>query len=211
MPPIYMALGAAVLWGIYYVVTAKVVPNFPPHLILFVDSIIVAVLAALSLYFWPVETSVYKSVFGPNFKMLAMVGVISFAASFMIIASLGGMNATMAALIEISYPIFIIAFAWLLFGENHLSIPTAVGGVLILAGVAVISIYGESEEHAAEAALEKPAIVALGVSMPQASEIVVGIPAPHVANATAALKVKVPADLVALHPTGSMLEVTQAA
>ncbi|MGA2053413.1 MAG: EamA family transporter, partial [Opitutales bacterium] len=47
-------------------------------------------------------------------------------------------NATLASLIEISYPFFVALFAWLLFRDVQLSWATALGGLLILAGIAII-------------------------------------------------------------------------
>ena len=51
-------------------------------------------------------------------------------------------NPTLASLIEISYPIFVVVFAWLFFREMQLNAMTLFGGLLVLAGVSVI-ILGE--------------------------------------------------------------------
>ena len=47
-------------------------------------------------------------------------------------------NATLASLIEISYPVFVALFAWLLFRQVHLNASVLVGALLVFAGVAVI-------------------------------------------------------------------------
>jgi drug/metabolite transporter (DMT)-like permease len=51
-------------------------------------------------------------------------------------------NPTLASLIEISYPLFVVVFAWLFFREMQLNPMTICGGLLVIAGVAVI-ILGE--------------------------------------------------------------------
>lgn len=50
-----------------------------------------------------------------------------------------GKNATMAAMIEASYPIFVALSAWLFFNQIHLSWVAMVGGLLILAGVSLVA------------------------------------------------------------------------
>jgi drug/metabolite transporter (DMT)-like permease len=52
--------------------------------------------------------------------------------------AIGEKNATLASLIEISYPFFVAVFAWLFFRETQFTWPTVFGGVLILSGVAVV-------------------------------------------------------------------------
>ena len=61
-------------------------------------------------------------------------------AEFGIGYSIQGKNATLAGLIEISYPLFIALFAYFLFGEMQIGVASALGGVLIFAGVALIYI-----------------------------------------------------------------------
>jgi drug/metabolite transporter (DMT)-like permease len=51
-------------------------------------------------------------------------------------------NPTLASLIEISYPFFVVLFTWVFFRQCQLNLSTMIGGLLILAGVFVI-ILGE--------------------------------------------------------------------
>ena len=55
---------------------------------------------------------------------------------------MGAKNPTLVSLIEISYPLFVVLFTWIFFREMQLNPVTCVGGLLVLAGVAVI-IMGE--------------------------------------------------------------------
>lgn len=50
-------------------------------------------------------------------------------------------NATSVSLIEISYPLFVALFSWIVFGQNHLTLSTLAGGALILSGVTVIYAF----------------------------------------------------------------------
>jgi drug/metabolite transporter (DMT)-like permease len=52
--------------------------------------------------------------------------------------SIASKNATLASLIEISYPVFVAVFAYLLFREIHVNPSVIIGGLLVFAGVAMI-------------------------------------------------------------------------
>ncbi len=63
--------------------------------------------------------------------------------AYLTYAAMGAKNPTLVALIEISYPIFVVLFAWLFFREMQLNPMTFGGGLLVLAGIAVIIIGGK--------------------------------------------------------------------
>lgn len=73
----------------------------------------------------------------PRLAILAII-VTSAAGALLLIASIAGKNATLAALIEISYPVFVVLFAWILFGEYHLTPRVMLGAGLIITGVLLI-------------------------------------------------------------------------
>ncbi len=52
-------------------------------------------------------------------------------------------NASLAGLIEISYPIFTALFAYVLFKESQLDTATMIGGVLIFSGVVTIYLFSK--------------------------------------------------------------------
>ena len=54
--------------------------------------------------------------------------------------SIGGKNATLASLIEISYPAFVALFAFLLYREVHFNASVLLGAALVFAGVALIIV-----------------------------------------------------------------------
>ena len=62
--------------------------------------------------------------------------------AYLTYAAMGAKNPTLVALIEISYPIFVVCFAWLFFREMQLTPMTFCGGLLVLSGVGVIVIGG---------------------------------------------------------------------
>jgi drug/metabolite transporter (DMT)-like permease len=62
--------------------------------------------------------------------------------AFLTYAAMSAKNPTLASLIEISYPLFVVLFAWLFFREMELNTMTICGGLLVIVGVTVI-ILGE--------------------------------------------------------------------
>ena len=67
---------------------------------------------------------------------------VSALGAYLTYAAMGAKNPTLVSLIEISYPLFVVLFTWIFFREMQLNPVTCVGGLLVLAGVAVI-IMGE--------------------------------------------------------------------
>ncbi len=141
MIPWYVAaFGAAVVWGIHYPLIEFALKR-------------VSLLTVLLLTALPVLLLVpfYGQVLLADARALAQLGagerwtVLSVAlssllATVLLFLSIDGKNATMAGLIEISYPIFIVLFTWLLFREMHLTWTSALGGLLIMAGAAVVIV-----------------------------------------------------------------------
>jgi len=62
-------------------------------------------------------------------------------ADVFIALSITNKNATLAGLVEISYPIFIALFAYLLFKQTQLNTATIIGGILIFTGVFIIYFF----------------------------------------------------------------------
>jgi drug/metabolite transporter (DMT)-like permease len=137
------AIIAAILWGLDYALTEKVL-----------HSIRFPVLLGIELFFGfltmvgiAIFTGSYKAdwagVFSSNRTLLFVVAiVVAFnVANTFIVLSIGDKNATLSGLIEISYPLFIALITWLVFKENNLSVGTVVGGLFILTGVSLIYFF----------------------------------------------------------------------
>ncbi len=64
-------------------------------------------------------------------------------AELFIAFSITNKNATLSGLIEISYPIFIAIFSYLLFRENQINTATIAGGILIFLGIFIIFTFNK--------------------------------------------------------------------
>ncbi len=137
----WLALMAAVLWGLGYTINQATLKYFSAYELLFFESLVVFI--SFATYFW------WKSDFSSfilklsNWKLLGMIvssSMIYVLASILILMSIKSSNASLAAIIESSYPVFTVLFAFLFFGELQLSWSALLGFVLILSGIVIIKI-----------------------------------------------------------------------
>jgi drug/metabolite transporter (DMT)-like permease len=134
------AIIAAILWGVDYALTEKAlqVVRFPMLLSIELFFGFLTMLG-IEIYSGSYKTD-WVGLFSSN-RTVALVVAIVVAfniANMFIVLSIGQKNATLSGLIEISYPLFIALFSWLLFRENNLSVKAIVGGIFVLAGVSLI-------------------------------------------------------------------------
>lgn len=140
--PWYLAaIGAALIWGIHYPLIDYALKR--------VSLVTVLVLTALPIiaatpFFFTRIVSDYHTVLAMHWTervpVLALA-ITSLLATVLLFVSIDNKNATLTSLIEISYPIFVALFAFLLFRDVHLNMSALIGGVLIIVGVGVIVLY----------------------------------------------------------------------
>lgn len=137
-----LAVGAAILWGIAYALSEKILKGaLSPAQFLAFQGVI-----ALPLFFF------FAQVMGGGIRegaetLLANKTILIFliiaalcfvAGNICIFTSVQLKNAALANIIEISYPFFTVLFTWLLFREFSLNPATIIGGILVMAGTGLI-------------------------------------------------------------------------
>ncbi len=137
------AFGAAAIWGVHYVLLERVMTIASPITVYLLPTVLSMILVP---FFYNTIVEDVKAVMAATYDIKLAMGIIMFTS---VIASLGlykaiaMSNATLASLIEIAYPIFVVIFAYLIFDQNHLAHwTTALGGVLILAGAGLVVYNG---------------------------------------------------------------------
>lgn len=136
---LWYALLASILWGFDYAIAGKLFEKISIYTTLFAQFVVGAILM-LALGYSDIRQDL--SLFGNNkiTWLFALCCIIFTSAMFFIATSIKESNPTLAGLIEISYPLFIILCSYILFGDNHITPSIIIGGVLIFAGVIIISI-----------------------------------------------------------------------
>lgn len=137
---IWYALIASLLWGFDYAIAGKMFEKISIYTVLFAQFVIGAILM-LILGYADIKKDLPSLAQNNKFTWLFVLCCIVFNVAMVFIAqSIKVSNATLAGLIEISYPLFIIICSYLLFGDNHITPSIIAGGILIFAGVIIISL-----------------------------------------------------------------------
>jgi drug/metabolite transporter (DMT)-like permease len=147
MPQLWFiyALGAAILWGYSYALSDKVMrADISPLFLMvvtgalyFIFSIIIA-LAAGQL------KGGFVTIFSDKklFIELMVLAICYVAGSFLIYVAISLKNATAVNLIEISFPIFTLIFAYFMLKEIQVNMAMVIGGLMIFGGIGVIYLKG---------------------------------------------------------------------
>ena len=138
------SLIAAVIWGLHFNLVVKVSNVLPkdiytPLTIFVITSVSILLILPVSHH------KIYANLFtlwhsGNEIRLSVLVLVFTaiIAANLLYIAMQLSPNATVAALLDITYPVFVAIIAWLLYRESHLDWSVLVGGALILCGSMLI-------------------------------------------------------------------------
>jgi len=135
---------AAILWGLHFNLVVKVSNVLPKDIY---TPLTIFIITSVSIFLlMPV---IYHKVFsnlvtlwnsGNDIRISVVVLVFTaiIAANLLYIAMQLSPNATVAAILDITYPVFIAIIAWLLYRESHIDWTVLVGGGLIFSGAILI-------------------------------------------------------------------------
>jgi|SRR6185437_13432514 len=144
MPWFWMALGAAILWGLGYTINQVTLKYFSAlELLLFEATVIFG--TCIIYFIWKGDLGSFIGKLS-NPKQLGLIiisSLIYIVASLLIFKSISSSNASLAAIIESCYPIFTVLFAFIILGEFQLNIASAIGFVLIISGIVIVKLYGK--------------------------------------------------------------------
>lgn len=138
------ALTASITWGLVYTIDGFLFKHLSVPVVMASRFLVLAcacVIWALLAGDIGKDITLLKS--NPSLRWYYLLNVCALLAAEALIAfSIASKNATLASLVEISYPLFIVFFSYMLFSEFALTAATAVGGALIMLGISIIYWYG---------------------------------------------------------------------
>lgn len=140
---IFLSLGASVLWGLTYVLDQRVLQTLTAVQLLMMSSLFAFVFLGAYSFFSGDLGSLKTNLLKTDWRWLLAVFVISNCAGLLIMSSIKASNASLAAIIEISYPLFTVLFGYLLIKNYHLHWSFAVGAVFILTGSFIIAYFNK--------------------------------------------------------------------
>ena len=142
---LFYAIVAAMLWGLNYSLNERVFEKevSPATLLVFqamAGMLIAGLVGGRSIPGDLRAVATDRATLGFAVAALFSYGL----GNLMISLSIQAKNATVAGLVELSYPIFTVLFSYLLFKKWHLSPMGMGGGVLIMIGVAMVGLSGSA-------------------------------------------------------------------
>lgn len=138
----WMALFAAILWGLGYTINQVTLKTFSAYELIFFESVVaVLVFGGYLLYTNKFGLFINKLTSPKDLFLIILSTTIYTIASVLIFKSISSSNATIAAIIESCYPIFTVIFAFILFGQIQLNLISLAGFILILSGIILVKLY----------------------------------------------------------------------
>ena len=135
---------AAIIWGLHFNLIVKV-SNVLPRDIYTPITLFVVTAISIFLLLPFMHQKIFENIMtlwhsGTEIRISVIVLIFTtiIAANLLYIAMQLSPNPTIAALLDITYPLFIAIMAWFLYRENHLDWSVIVGGALIFSGAMLI-------------------------------------------------------------------------
>ena len=132
------ALGAALVWGIHYPLVDFALKRVSVFSVLLLSVLPVLLLMPVFLRDLARDLDTVRALPAAEQVLIAVIGLTSLTGAVLLYLSIAGKNATLASLIEITYPVFVAFFAYLMFRHIHLNASVIVGGLLVIAGAGLI-------------------------------------------------------------------------
>lgn len=139
------AVAASICWGMSYAACGPILKKGLSPLVFFFGYALLALVGALIALLSSGKLTEALRLDGVDRGDLGwFIFSISGSAlgAYLTYAAMSAKNPTLASLIEISYPIFVVFFVWIFFREIQLNSITLCGGLLVILGVSVI-VLGE--------------------------------------------------------------------
>ncbi len=132
------ALGAALIWGIHYPLVDYALKHVSIYSVLLLTMLPILLLMPVFLSDLARDLNSVLLLPGSAQGMIAAIGLTSLLGAVLLYLSIAGKNATLASLIEITYPVFVAFFSYALFRHVHLNASVIIGGLLVISGAGLI-------------------------------------------------------------------------
>lgn len=139
----FYAFAAAILWGMSYTIYSVLLKSLPPAGMMTLISVgACAVYVTVALVRGDLATTLNIVQQQPRLLILtaATITCVS-SAMFLLFYAMKESNPTVAALVEISYPLFVAFFSWLFLKEGQMNLGTFAGALLILTGISCVFYF----------------------------------------------------------------------
>ena len=137
--PWYLAaIGAAIIWGMHYPLIDFAMKRLSIYSVLLISVLPVFFLMPMFLRDLARDVEAFRLLPTNEQWLVAAIGLTSTLGAVLLYLSVNSKNATLASLIEITYPLFVVLFAYLMFRQVHVNTSVILGGLMILVGAGLI-------------------------------------------------------------------------
>ncbi len=138
MNPAYLfPILASMTWGMVYTLDQKILKTTSPVVLLAIDALLTFLIFLPVLISQRGELKELAMIDKKGLFLIIVVTLLTIAADFFILFGVKHLDASIASIIEISYPFFVVLFSFFLF-RTSLSIPFFMGAACIFLGTAII-------------------------------------------------------------------------
>jgi drug/metabolite transporter (DMT)-like permease len=134
------AIAAAVVWGLHYPLIEHALRRVSLPTVVLLTALPMALVALTFPARLAADWRALAVLPVGERWLIGLIAVTSLAGTVLLYLAVRGRNATLASLIEISYPAFVAVFAWLLFREWQLNTGVLLGAVLVATGSVLIIV-----------------------------------------------------------------------
>ena len=132
------AIGAAIIWGIHYPLIDFAMKRLSVYTVLLISVLPVLFLMPVFIRDLARDVDVFKLLPTNEQWLVAAIGLTSTLGAVLLYLSVSSKNATLASLIEITYPLFVVFFAYIFFRQVHVNTSVILGGLMILLGAGLV-------------------------------------------------------------------------
>jgi len=132
------AIAAAVVWGLHYPLIEHALRRVSLPTVVLLTALPMALVALAFPARLAADWRAMLALPIGERWLIGLIALTSLAGTVLLYMAVRGRNATLASLIEISYPAFVAVFAWLLFREWQLNAGVLLGALLVFAGSTLI-------------------------------------------------------------------------
>ncbi len=138
LPWYLAALVAAITWGIYYPLVDMALKRISLYSVILLSMI--PVMLAIPLFLNTVRNDIETVRALPTSEqwIFIVLGLIGLFGEVMVYTAITGKNATLASLIEMTYPLFVVIFTYVFYRQMQITPSVFAGGLLILVGAGLI-------------------------------------------------------------------------
>ncbi len=137
------AIAASILWGLVYSLSEKIFRyDISPQTLLAAQMCLGGIIFLLFSYNTTLKKDMALIISNHRLFIILISELVAvIIANYLISLSIQAKDATLAGLIEQSYPIFTIFFTWVIFKESHLTAGVIIGSIMIFLGIVIMAYF----------------------------------------------------------------------